>query len=407
MKLTRETVEAVVPDGRDRVIVDDDLPGFVLRVRASGAKMFAIQYRQRGRLHRLTVGKVEVLSATEARRKAKALLGRVADREDVAAALRAERGGPTMAEVFEDYCRVRRSARKGWHGRTEQQYRMNWKLHLAPRLANVRVEAVDHTDVDAIGRALGDRRGAAGAVLRLLRALLNFAEKPDKKLRPRGSNPVDSDHLYRSPRRVVNLSAAEYHRLEVALEAAESAGRVSAWVAAALRVIALTGARKMEIASAEWRWYDAREGVLRLPESKTGPRLIVLPEAARAILARLPRVVGNAYVFVGHKRGGRAGNLDRAFYAVRGAAGLPGVRIHDLRHAWASVAGDEGIAYPLIAAALGHTLHGITGDYVHVSPAALRAPVETVGGWIADALAGREPAKGTGSNAHTGGANEG
>jgi integrase len=389
VKLTNQTVEALVPDGRDRVIVDDVLPGFVLRVRKSGAKLYAVQYRRNGRLHRLTLGSASVLSADKARRRAKSLLGRVADGEDVAAIRRGNRGGPTMGVLFEDYCKSRTGAEK-WHGRTELQYRCNWKLHLAPRLASVQVENVNELDVDAIARACGDHKGAAASALRLLRALLNFAEKK-KRLRPRGSNPVDGSELYRSPRRRVTLSADDYARLGAALDRAEAGGKVSPWIALALRLIAMTGARKMEIVGARWAWYKRSEGILDLPESKTGPRVLVLPAVARRLLDATPRMVGNPYIIAGHKKGGRGGVLDRRFYVIREQAGLPTLRVHDLRHAWASRASELNIAYSLVAAALGHRLKGQTGEYIHVQTSALRDPVDKVGAWIIAAMAGRDP----------------
>jgi integrase len=391
VKLTNETVEAIVPDGREHVYVDRAMPGFVLRVRRSGAKLYAIQYRHRGRLRRLTIGRASVMNADLARKRARSKLGRVADGDDVA---RTEGPRskhlhhPKAGEVFALWRQARKDA-GAWHGRTEITYTEDWDRHLAAVVHRELVSEIGEGHVEKIRARCEGRPAAAAAALRLLRAVLNFAER--RGLRPRGSNPVRSDELYRSPRRVVNLSAADYAALGRALSEAEAAHLCSPWIALAIRLLALTGARKMEVVGARWEWYDRREGVLRLPETKTGPRVIVLPGAARTLLDAAPRVVGNQFIVAGHRLGGRGGVLDRKFYAARATAGLPALRVHDLRHAWATRAAELGVAFPLVAAALGHALHGMTASYVHVGASALRAPVDLVGDWIADAMAGREP----------------
>ncbi len=385
MKLTNESIESIRGDGRDRVIVDDVLPGFILRIRKSGRKFYAIQYRMHGKLYRVKIGRVEAYSAEKARKKARVMLGKVADGVNVAKARDAERQGPTCDEVFEAFCAARKSAGE-WFGRTESKYRGDWRLHLAPRLGGMPVELVSARDVQTIKTACGDRLGAAGSALRLLRAVLNFAER--KRLRPRGENPIVSEDLYRSPRRDTRLSFDEYARLGAELAGAEERGDVSPFAALAIRLLALSGARKLEICAARWAWYDAKAGALRLPESKTGPRLVVLPATARALLEAAPRLESNEFIIAGFRQGQRGGTIDRAFYRIRAAAGLQHVRIHDLRHGWATAASELGIAYPIVATALGHRLQGMTGAYVHVSASALRGPVDTVGAWIAGALAG-------------------
>jgi len=197
--------------------------------------------------------------------------------------------------------------------------------------------------------------------------------------------------IAKSPRRSAQLSAADYARLGAAIDAAENARAITPHVALCIRLPCLTGARKLEVAAAKWSYYDAAGAALHLPESKTGQKDVVIPAAGRHLLAEAQRVDGNPFIVVGYRVKGRAGNVDRAFYRVRDAAGLPKLRIHDLRHAWATTAGRLGVSLPAIAAALGHALPGVTGGYVHVSARDVRPQVETVGAWIADALAGRVP----------------
>jgi len=397
--LSQESVASVPLTGRERLIGDSELPGFVLRVRPSGSKLYAVQYRFRGRLRRMTIGPAEHLSAREARRRARALLGEVAAGIDVALARRRPGTGPTCDEAFEAYCRARNDAGQ-WRGRTERTYRDDWRLHVSPRIGSLPVDAVELRDCEAIARRArehhapkrarggGSRtypapaggRAAAASSLRLLRAVLNFAER--RKWRPRGSNPVlDMDALYKSPRRLARITAEQYAALGRALAEVEG---LSPFAVLAVQLLALTGARKGEILSARWEDLDRAAGVLTLPSSKTGPRELVLPRMALDLLAAAPRMVGTPYLCPG-RSGGKLGTLDRSFALVRERAGLPSLRVHDLRHGWATVAAELGVAYPLVKAALGHALPDVTGRYTHVAVSALRSPVDVVGAWIAEA----------------------
>lgn len=401
VNLTEEFVRDLKPDGRDVVIADKAQPGFVLRVRESGAKVYCLQYRSGGKLHRLKLGEVAKGAKVAATRsRATILLGRIEAGEGakVIAELsrRGVHGGLTCSEFFETFAedskngkrKVKRRPSK-WRGRTEATYRGVWARSIAPHVGKVPVASVDDADVEAIIRACNGKLAAEAGALRLLRAVLSYAEK--KKLRPKGSNPIEYDSIFKSPLREAQLSAADYAALGAALDAAENARTITPHVALCIRLLALTGARKLEIAAAKWSYYDAAGAALHLPESKTGPKDVVIPAAGRRLLADAQRVDGNPFIIVGYRVKGRAGNVDRAFYRVREAAGIPKLRIHDLRHAWATTAGRLGVSLPAISAALGHALPGVTGGYVHVSASDVRPQVETVGAWIADALAGRVP----------------
>ncbi len=393
VSLTEEIVRDVKPDGRDVVLVDKAQPGFVLRVRKLGAKVYALQYRRAGKLYRLKLGEVAKGAKVAAMRsRATILLGQIEAGKgaEVVAELsrRGVRKGVTCSELLETFAEARHGVGK-WHGRTEATYRGVWARSIAPHVGKVPVASVDDADVQAIIRGCKGKRAAVAGALRLLRAVLNFAER--RKLRPRGSNPVADDMIAKSPRRSAQLSAADYARLGAAIDAAENARAITPHVALCIRLLCLTGARKLEVAAAKWSYYDAAGAALHLPESKTGQKDVVIPAAGRHLLAEAQRVDGNPFIVVGYRVKGRAGNVDRAFYRVRDAAGLPKLRIHDLRHAWATTAGRLGVSLPAIAAALGHALPGVTGGYVHVSARDVRPQVETVGAWIADALAGRVP----------------
>jgi integrase len=156
-------------------------------------------------------------------------------------------------------------------------------------------------------------------------------------------------------------------------------------------MLLLTGCRKSEILNLRWLDVDFEHKCLRLPDSKTGAKVVYLNAPALAILTELSRVENNPYVFVGTREGAATKAIDKVWARVRTKAGLSGVRIHDLRHSYASVGAVSGFSLPIIGALLGHKHAMTTARYAHLSADPLRAANEAVGGRIASAMADSRP----------------
>ena len=203
-------------------------------------------------------------------------------------------------------------------------------------------------------------------------------------LRPDGSNPCRHVEKFAERKRERLLSPAELARLGDALAAHDGA----LYVVAAVKLLVFTGARLGEVLGLRWEWIDFERGEARLPDSKTGAKTLHLPPPALAVLVALPRMEGNPYVIVGHKRSAAMVNLEKPWRAIRSTAGLDGVRLHDLRHAFASVAASSGMGLPIIGKMLGHTQAATTHRYAHLASDPVKAAAAAVAGKIAAAMSG-------------------
>lgn len=172
-------------------------------------------------------------------------------------------------------------------------------------------------------------------------------------------------------------------RLGDALSAATS---LDPFAVAAIRLLCLTGARLREILHARWEHIDLERAAILLPDSKTGKRTIYLNAVARSVIAALPHVEGNPHVFPGKNDGRPRDGLDRPWAAVTKAAGLDGLRIHDLRHSFASIGAGGGLGLPIIGKILGHTQAATTQRYAHLANDPVRQAVETIGATISAAM---------------------
>jgi integrase len=196
-------------------------------------------------------------------------------------------------------------------------------------------------------------------------------------------NPASRITRYREAKRERFLSGEEIGRLGAALRKAE--GRFDPWTIAAIRLLLLTGARLREVLDAKWEQLDVARGCLFLLDSKTGAKPLYLSGAALAVLDSLPRMAGNPYVIPGGGAGPRA-DLKRPWAAVCKEAGLEGLRLHDLRHSFASVGAGAGMGLPILGKLLGHSQASTTQRYAHLASDPMHAAVEQIGTLLDHAL---------------------
>ena len=382
MRLTKRVVDAAAPGPTDSFLWDETVTGFGLKVTPAGAKVYVLQYRCKGRQRRYTIGRHgSPWTAEEARAEAVRLLAEVVRGNDPAEAKRAERGDVTFSAFSERYLREHADLHK--KPRSAELDRWLLRTHILPAIGSRRLGQITRGDVARMHRSLASTPIGANRALGLTAAMLSLAEKWG--LRPEGSNPCRHVEKFKERGRERFLSEVELARLGEALGEAERAGAPPAAVAA-IRLLIFTGARKSEVLELEWPWVDFERSMIRLPDSKTGAKVIYLSAPAMGLLASLPRIVDNRFVLPGERRGAHLVNVEKTWRRVRKAAGLEDVRLHDLRHSFAAVGASAGFSLPLIGALLGHTEISTTQRYAHLGNDPVRQANEAIGARIAAAM---------------------
>ena len=363
---------------KDTVFWDKELTGFGVRVYPTGSKVYIAQARGPEGPRRVTVGRHGVIHSEEARRRAALLIARIKAGGEAVPVRSA--GGPTVAELAGRYMAEHVEVR--CKPRTAAAVRAALRAHILPALGKMPLASLERSQVAALHRGLHETPAAANAALRVLSSM--FEAAGDWGLAPEGTNPCRGIAQYPRRRRERFLTGAEFERLGLALDALEAEGGASACAVAAIRLLMLTGCRKSEILSLRWEDVALGESELRLADSKTGARVVPLSPAAVELLAALPRLHGNPWVVPGRKPGARLSGLDHAWRKVRARAGLDDVRVHDLRHSYASRALALGENLAMIGKLLGHSHIQTTARYAHLARDTVREAAERIARSIAD-----------------------
>lgn len=398
MRISKKSVDELKPRDKDTLVWDDTLKGFGVKVTPSGRKVFVVQFRLLGRSARYTIGPYGVWSPDRARSRALEVLGAVASGTDPRASVKAAQAAKTVADLCDQYfasaCRQKKAT-------TIQNERGKALRHIVPLLGKVQVSSLTRgmiqqfvNDVEG-GKTAADVKtgprgrarvtggpGSANRTLGLLSSMLSFAveigERPD--------NPALGVKSFRLQRRDRYLRPDELGRLGEAIQNAEAQG-VNANALNAIRFLLLSGCRKSEALGLQWSWIDFDRNVISLPDSKTGARPLQLGEAAKQLLKSLPRLDGSPFVFPSSRGSGPVVGLIKIWTQVRAQAGLEDVRLHDLRHNFASVAVSSGQSIYIVGKLLGHTQASTTQRYAHLADDPLRIAADDVSASISGLLA--------------------
>ena len=367
---------------RDTVFWDRELIGFGVRAYPSGSRVYVVQARGPEGSRRLTIGRHGVIGAEEARRRAALVIARVKAGEAPAPERdgAAPANGPTVAEFaaryLEDHVAVRCKPK------TAKTIRSAVRRHIVPALGGFSMAALGQARVAELHGRLYRTPSTANAAVKTLSHMYALAEGWGAV--PEGTNPCRSVVMYPARRRERFLTDREFERLGRVLDEAEVKGGASPAAIGAIRLLMLTGCRKNEILTLRWEDVDLRATALRLTDTKTGPRTVSLSSSAARLLAGLPRTAGNPWVFPGRRRGRHMRSIDDAWKIVRARAGLDDVRLHDLRHSYASRALALGETLPMIGKLLGHSQMETTARYAHLATDSIRESAARIADSIAD-----------------------
>ena len=379
VKLTKRYVDGLAAPERELFLWDESLPGFGLRLMTSGVKTYQLQYRDsEGRSYRTTLGRHSVLGLYGARRLARQKMAAALLGQDPTAGKSPIPKGPTFAELADRYLRQHAEVYKK-NRSVHEDGRLLRKVIL-PRLGLEDVPSITRADVATLHYSLVATPVQANRVLALVSKMFNLAEVWE--LRPDGTNPCRHLKKYPEKKRQRYLSTLELSRLGDVLTAAEGAGNESPQVILAIRLILLTGARHNEVLTLRWQDVDAERGALTLPDSKTGRKEIVLAAPTAQLLEAASRRSGSPWVVPGRDPAKHLFSLNGPWRRLRLNAGLADVRIHDLRHTFASTAVGLGLGLPVLAGLLGQTQLATTQRYAHLDLDPRRRAAEAVAGQL-------------------------
>jgi integrase len=387
-RLTEAAVKRLpAPAKGNRITYDPALPGFGVRVTAAGHRAFVLTYWNRaGRQRRYTIGSFPDWSVTGAREEARQLKRQIDQGGDPLAELEAERGAPTVNNLIERFLKEHVSRKRL---STQADYRIAIERHIRPAIGNKKVAEVSWADVDALHRKLTktgkptQANRVAAVSSKMFALAIRWRLRLDNPAKGIERNPETKRKRYATP--------AELQRLMPALDRHPDQQGADIF-----RLCMLTGCRSHEAMSARWDQIKIAAGTWIKPGSTTKQRtdhVVPLSAPAKQLLAELRQRTNSEWVFPADSKPGHRVTIAKSWRLLCKAAKISGLRVHDLRHSFASQLVSQGASLPLIGALLGHTQAQTTARYAHLFDDPQRAAVERVGAVISNA--GKLPKAGT------------
>ena len=409
-KLTKRFVDAIRPDRSGRDVFrwdagDGALKGFGIRMKPSGAASYLVQYRNKeGRTRRLVIGKVGTLTPDEARNLAGDALRAVARGSDPSAERHAVRGAVTVSELCDLYMTETMGRIKA---STWSSDRSRIETHVRPLIGQFTVRSLTTADIERMkadiiaGKTARPRKvegrggiatGGAGVAARTLGMVVTILEYARKSLKLIKENPARDVKKPPDRKQRRFLTVEEMAKIGQAIRESQAEGG-NATALAAIRLLLLTGLRRMECLALRRAWVDGRAGCIRFEDTKSGPQLRPIGREAVKLIEAQPVGEGGPWVFPASRGDGHMVGLPKVLARICAQAGLEGVTVHMLRHSFAATAAEMGFSELTIAGLLGHSVPGITARYAHVPDLALIAAADRVATRIASALDGRTEAE--------------
>jgi integrase len=405
-RLSKRVVDSLRAKPSEFTVWDDALTGFGVRVRPSGIKTYVVVYRagagRKAPVRKITLGTVGKLTPDTARTLAQKALGSVAHGKDPARDRAHARERLTVKELVDTF--LADHAESKLKPTTEKRYRHLLRQWVVPEVGSEKADALTRAAVANVHSRMKRKAVSANRMLGAVGSMYGFAQR--RGLVPEGYNPATRIERYSERRRERFLTTDELGRIGAALREAETSGIpwdvdeaqpnakhipkqkrrtvFGEFATAAVRLLLFTGCRLREILDLKWKYVDIERGLLLLPDTKTGQRTVILNSPALLVLASLPRM--GTYVVPGDNPERPRHDLKNVWSAVCGRTDLTGVRLHDLRHTYASFGAGSGLGLPIIGKLLGHAQSVTTERYAHLGNDPLRRASESIAGTISTAM---------------------
>ncbi|OYY73055.1 tyrosine-type recombinase/integrase [Sphingomonas sp. 28-63-12] len=399
VRLTKRLIDSLVIDGKERMLRDTDVLGFGLRISTEGTLTYVLRYRFEGGQRRYKIGiHGSPWTVETARAEAQVLLGKIADGVDPQQIKIAERKELTVGDLCDAYLAEGLLTAKDT---SFDAARQDIENHIKPLMGRRRASTLKRVDIEdllrdvAAGKTARRRKtgyrglsrvrggkGAANSAVSVLSAVMGFGVMRGVRL----DNPAIGVKRFPGRKMECFLSPAELARLGETMAAAASLGVESSYAIAAIRLLILTGCRRNEILTLKRSYIDPHHRCLRLPDSKTGAKIVHLGAPAMKVILSIPYVEGSPYLLPGRKAGTHLTDLQSSWERIRKTAGLEDVRIHDLRHSFASVGASIGDSMLIIGALLGHKSTKTTERYTHLSDHPLKSAADRISEEIAQRM---------------------
>jgi integrase len=381
-RVIKDAIKRADAENKEIVLWDPKLPRFGIRIKPHGPRTFIIQYRdEAGDSKRLTLEKSGVLTLYRARLLAQKKLAEVTVGADPVRTRKELRACPTVSEFFPDTF-VPKYARKNWKPSTLERNEYCF-VHIEKAFGSKKLTSVTQEDVRNLHGSLSHIPYCANLVLGLLRTMFNMAI--EWKVMKVPVNPALAVTRYKEVKRECILSREQMARFFAALNKLERQGAISVYQAAAVRFLMASGGRKGEILSLQWeRNVHLSERRLLIYEHKTdgtiGIKVVHLTDLGILVLRSIPRDPDNGYVFVGRGSGKHVVDVRKTLAKICKEAGLPPMRVHDLRHAFSSFAVSNGMSVEELQKVLGWKSHASAERYGKVHEEQAVTAVKNLGG---------------------------
>lgn len=383
-KLTKRLIESLEAKSKDYFVWDQELPGFGLRILPSGTRKFVLQYRYGRISRRMGLGRYGAINVEQARTLAIQALAKLHCDVDPLAEQQARRTALTVRELAKRFDEEHISVHL--KPTTAKEYRRNLSLFILPAIGKLRITDVTRAEIAKFHHDWRHKPYQANRNLEVISKMFNLAELWG--LRPDGTNPRRHIKKYAERKRERFYSASELASLGNILDEMERERIELPSAIAAVRLLLFTGCRLREILTLRWEYVDLNYQALRLPDSKTGAKIVNLGKPAIDILNRIERLPDNPFVITGRNPGQHLTDLQPFWQRLRARAGLKDARIHDLRHTFASIAVSHGQSLPMIGKLLGHSQPQTTARYAHLARDPLIEAANDITSIIAASLAG-------------------